>query len=49
MSNKSGIITDLNPSKIIYGVDTFFNEKDNESIKNLLLRPFEKSKSPTNI
>ena len=45
----SGKSSDLNPSKIIYGVDTFFNEKDNESIKKLLLRPFEKSKPPTNI
>jgi len=44
-----GTFKSLNPSKIIYGVDTFFNEKDNESIKNLLLRPFEKSKPPTNI
>ena len=37
----------LNPSKIIYGVDTFFNEKENESIKSLLLRPFEESRAPT--
>ena len=44
-----GTFKSLNPSKIIYGVDTFFNEKDNESIKKLLLRPFEKSKPPTNI
>lgn len=43
-----GTFKTLNPSKIIYGVDTFFNEKENESIINLLLRPFEKSKSPTN-
>jgi sterol desaturase/sphingolipid hydroxylase (fatty acid hydroxylase superfamily) len=34
----------LNPSKIIYGVDTFFDKKDNEKIGNLLYRPFERSK-----
>ncbi|MBL6649365.1 MAG: sterol desaturase family protein [Flavobacteriaceae bacterium] len=44
-----GTFKSLNPYKIIYGVDTFFNEKENESIKNLLYRPFEKSKSPTKI
>ena len=43
-----GTFKTLNPSKIIYGVDTFFNEKENRSIKNLLYRPFEKSKAPTN-
>lgn len=43
-----GTFKTLNPSKIIYGVDTFFNEEENESIKNLLYRPFEKSKAPTN-
>ncbi len=42
-----GTFKSLNPSKIIYGVDTFFNEKENESIKSLLLRPFEESKAPT--
>lgn len=42
-----GTFKSLNPSKIIYGVDTFFNEKENESIKSLLLRPFEESRSPT--
>lgn len=40
-----GTFKKLNPTKIIYGVDTFFNKKDNESIKSLLYRPFEKSKS----
>ena len=43
-----GTFSFLNPSKIIYGVDTYFNEKDNQSIKSLLFRPFEKHKPPTN-
>ena len=43
-----GTFKTLNPSKIIYRVDTFFNEEENGSIKNLLYRPFEKSKAPTN-
>ena len=42
-----GTFKSLNPSKIIYGVDTFFNEKENESIKSLLLRPFEESRAST--
>ena len=42
-----GTFKSLNPSKIIYGVDTFFDEKENESIKSLLLRPFEESRAPT--
>ena len=42
-----GTFKSLNPSKIIYGVDTFFNEKENESIKSLLLRPFEEYRAPT--
>ena len=42
-----GTFKSLNPSKIIYGVDTFFNEKENESIKSLLLRQFEESRAPT--
>ena len=42
-----GTFKSLNPSKRIYGVDTFFNEKENESIKSLLLRPFEESRAPT--
>ena len=43
-----GTFKKLDPSKIIYGVDTFFNKTENESIKNLLFRPFEKSKSHVN-
>lgn len=40
-----GTFMKLDPSKIIYGIDTFFNKKDNESIKSLLYRPFEKPRS----
>ena len=43
-----GTFTFLNPSKIIYGVDTHFDEKENQSISSLLYRPFEKHKSSTN-
>ena len=43
-----GTFKKLDPFKIIYGVDTFFSKKENESIKNLLFRPFEKSKSHAN-
>ena len=43
-----GTFTFLNPSKIIYGVDTYFDEKENQSISSLLYRPFEKHKSSTN-
>jgi len=43
-----GTFKKLDPSKIIYGVDTFFDKIENESIKNLLYRPFEKSKSHVN-
>ena len=39
-----GTFKTLNPSKIIYGVDTFFDKRDNEKIGNLLYRPFERSK-----
>ena len=35
----------LEPSKIIYGVDTFFNKEENQKINSLLYRPFEKPKS----
>ena len=31
----------LDPSKIVYGVDTFFDEEKNEKINELLNRPFE--------
>ena len=41
-----GTHMNLEPSKIIYGVDTFFEKEENEKINSLLYRPFEKSKSP---
>ena len=44
-----GTFSFLNPSKIIYGVDTYFNEKENQSIRSLLYRPFEKHKSPSQL
>ena len=31
----------LDPSKIVYGVDTFFDKEKNEKINELLNRPFE--------
>lgn len=31
----------LDPSKIVYGVDTFFDKEKNEKINELLYRPFE--------
>jgi len=40
-----GTHMNLEPSKIIYGVDTFFDKKENEKINSLLYRPFEKSRS----
>ena len=41
-----GTHMNLEPSKIVYGVDTFFDKEENEKINSLLYRPFEKSKSP---
>ncbi|MBT4958552.1 MAG: sterol desaturase family protein [Flavobacteriaceae bacterium] len=41
-----GTHMNLEPSKIIYGVDTFFEKEENEKINSLLYRPFEKSRSP---
>ena len=40
-----GTQMNLEPSKIIYGIDTFFDKKENEKINSLLYRPFEKSRS----
>ena len=34
----------LDSSKIIYGVDTFFDKEENEKINSLLYRPFEEPK-----
>lgn len=41
-----GTHMNLEPSKIVYGVDTFFDKEENEKINSLLYRPFEKSKYP---
>jgi len=41
-----GTHMNLEPSKIIYGVDTFFDKEENEKINSLLYRPFEKSRTP---
>ena len=41
-----GTHMNLEPSKIIYGVDTFFEKEENEKINSLLYRPFEKSRAP---
>jgi sterol desaturase/sphingolipid hydroxylase (fatty acid hydroxylase superfamily) len=38
----------LDREKIVYGVDTFPNEKTNSSLKELLKQPFQKYKKPTN-
>ena len=37
----------LAPEKIIYGVDVFPDEKENNSIKTLLKQPFQPYKKPT--
>jgi sterol desaturase/sphingolipid hydroxylase (fatty acid hydroxylase superfamily) len=37
----------LNREKIIYGVDTYPNEKENSSIKGLLKQPFHKYRKPS--
>ena len=39
----------LDREKIIYGVDTFPDEKINSSLKELLKQPFQKYKKPTNL
>ena len=38
----------LEPKEIIYGVDTFFDKKENQKINSLFYRPFEKLKSNSN-
>ena len=38
----------LDRDKIVYGVDTFPDEKINSSLKELLKQPFQKYKKPTN-
>lgn len=42
-----GTYMELDPDKIIYGVDVFPNEEENSSIKNLLTQPFQKYQKPT--
>lgn len=43
-----GTYLHLDREKIIYGVDTFPNEKINSSLKELLKQPFQKYQKPTN-
>ena len=38
----------LEPKEIIYGVDTFFDKKENQKINSLLYRPFDRLKSNSN-
>lgn len=40
---------DLDREKIVYGVDTFPDEKINSSLKELLKQPFQQYKKPTNL
>ncbi|WP_394970345.1 sterol desaturase family protein [uncultured Croceitalea sp.] len=42
-----GTYMKLDPDKITYGVDTFPNEKENDSIVGLLKQPFHKYRKPT--
>ncbi len=42
-----GTYMNLNPEKIVYGVDTFPDEKENSSISGLLKQPFHKYRRPT--
>ncbi|WP_136481810.1 sterol desaturase family protein [Cognatitamlana onchidii] len=42
-----GTYMDLDPDKIIYGVDVFPDEKENSSIINLLKQPFQKYRRST--
>ena len=39
----------LDREKIVYGVDTFPDEKTNSSLKELLKQPFQKYQKPTNL
>jgi hypothetical protein len=38
----------LDREKIVYGVDTFPDEKINSSLKELLKQPFQEYRKPTN-
>ena len=42
-----GTYMQLDPDKIVYGVDTFPDEKENSSIVGLLKQPFHKYRRPT--
>ena len=44
-----GTYMHLDREKIVYGVDTFPDEKTNSSLKELLKQPFQKYKKPTNL
>ena len=44
-----GTYMHLDRDKIVYGVDTFPDEKTNSSLKELLKQPFQKYQKPTNI
>jgi len=44
-----GTYIHLDREKIVYGVDTFPDEKTNSSLKELLKQPFQKYQKPTNI
>jgi len=44
-----GTYMHLDRDKIVYGVDTFPDEKTNSSLKELLKQPFQKYKKPTNM
>jgi sterol desaturase/sphingolipid hydroxylase (fatty acid hydroxylase superfamily) len=43
-----GTYLHLDRDKIVYGVDTFPDEANNSSLKELLKQPFQKYKKPTN-
>ena len=44
-----GTYMHLDREKIVYGVDTFPDEKRNSSLKKLLKQPFQKYQKPTNL
>ena len=42
-----GTYMELDTDKIVYGVDVFPDEKENSSLKSLLIQPFQKYRKPT--
>ncbi|KGL63136.1 sterol desaturase family protein [Polaribacter sp. Hel1_85] len=44
-----GTYMEMDREKIVYGVDTFFDEEKNSSLKELLKQPFQGSRKPTNL